>query len=890
VTNFDQLHPALQHHIVNSLGWRDLREVQELAIEGFHAGANLVILAPTAGGKTEAAFFPVISQTLTENWRGLSTLYVSPIKALLNNQAERLSRYFGLVGRRTGVWHGDTPAGEKRRLLQDPPDCLLTTPESLEAMLVSSRIDHQHLFQNVRVLVIDELHAFAGDDRGWHLLSVFARIQRLAQRDLQRVGLSATVGNPDEMLDWMASGSNRPRRSIKPVAPRKKPPDVQLDFVGSLENAAQVIHRLHQGEKRLVFCDSRARVEQLSVTLRELGTETFVSHSSLGGEERRAAESAFAQRKNCVIVSTSSLELGLDVGDLDRVIQIDAPSTVSSFLQRMGRTGRRTHTSTNCLFLATSDEGLLRSAAIIDLWKHGYVEPVQAPPHPYHILSQQLMALILQERGMGRHDWPRWIEPVPAFAAMSAAKRNELVESMLAKRIVWEDQGILAFAPEGEAIFGKQNFMDLLSVFTSPPLFVVMTGRKELGYVHESTFLKRDEGPTILVLAGRSWRTNHLDWKRRIAHVEPSESRGASRWLGAGQMLAQPICQGMRRVLSSEELPEEWSRRASQRIGEIRVEYPWFSDESTILLQESDGSVRWFTFAGGVANKLLADSLFPQLATATPPQADAGEAACGEVASGDVTKGEMTTGEATSGKATKPVIQPDNVSIRFLAPQDLGELERRIAALSAELIVPQVDSRVIEQLKFSECLSTELAEQVFKSRFRDPAAIEQALSEQRRLVVAPAASGALPKIDSTRTFPGSAKSYGASGNSAYPAPDAATIQALAGLRALSIRQPHAEAIMRGAKTEEYRSGPTKIRGRILIYASLGRADAEEEADLMDQYDMSEMKCDDLPRGALVGTVELYDCDEEAWQLRAPERLPQLIRPLKQPQPVWFWPF
>src|SRR5262249_7503721 len=158
----------------------------------------------------------------------------------------------------------------------------------------------------------------------------------------------------------------------------------------------------HAGEKRLVFCDSRARVEQLASALRARGKETFVSHSSLSLDERRLAERAFAQGRGCVVVATSALELGIDVGDPDRGIQIDAPATVSSFLQRVGRTGRRRGTRRNCLFLATTDEGLLRAAGLIRLWARGRVEPAIPPPRPLHILAQQLMALALQEGGVGR--------------------------------------------------------------------------------------------------------------------------------------------------------------------------------------------------------------------------------------------------------------------------------------------------------------------------------------------------------------------------------------------------------------------------------------------------------------------------------------------------------
>ncbi len=694
MTAFERLHPALQHHIVNSLGWSELREVQSLSIDAFLSGANLVILAPTAGGKTESAFFPVISQMLTEGWNGLSVLYVSPIRALLNNQEQRLQKYFSLVGRRAACWHGDTTQGERRRILDDWPDCLLTTPESLEAILVSTKIDHREFFKNVQAIVIDELHAFAGDDRGWHLLSVFSRIHRLAGRDLQRIGLSATVGNPAEMLVWLSSGSERQRQVVSPAPVAKQAPDVQLDYVGSLQNAAKVISLLHRGEKRLVFCDSRSRVEQLALLLREREIDTFVSHSSLGLEERRAAEEAFAQKQNCVIVATSSLELGLDVGDLDRVIQIDAPATVSSFLQRMGRTGRRAGTRSNCLFLATSDEGLLRAAALLDLWGRGFVEPVNAPPKPFHILAQQLMALILQERGIGRRAFVEWLADVPAFAAMPSEQIELLVDHLVRTGTLFDDAGILSFGPEGEAEYGRKNFLEILSVFTSPPLFRVISGQKELGNVHESTFYKKQEGPVILVLAGRNWKTNHLDWKRRIAYVEPTDEKGRSRWIGEGQFLGFRVCQAIRRVLAAETTEPYWSQRATAQIGEIRLEYPWASHDRTTLVQQANGEVQWWTFAGGLANSIVMDHL----------------------------------GGGSKAKT-------DNLCLRFSSTLKLADVEALIASRIRDEIIPVPSQEAIDNLKFGECLPPPIAGEVFFARFNDPEAIANIRREPMRVVV-----------------------------------------------------------------------------------------------------------------------------------------------------------
>ncbi|MFO0875946.1 MAG: helicase-related protein [Gemmataceae bacterium] len=496
------------------------------------------------------------------------------------------------------------------------------------------------------------------------------------------------------MLGWLSAGSARGKQVVRPEPTAQNQPEVQLDYVGSLANAAKVIRLLHQGQKRLVFCDSRSRVEQLAMLLRQDGVETFVSHSSLGLDERRSAERAFAQRQNCVIVATSSLELGLDVGDLDRVIQIDAPPTVSSFLQRMGRTGRRPGATPNCLFLATSDEGLLRAAALLDLWRDGFVEPVTAPPKPFHILAQQLMALILQERGVGSSEWFNWVSSVPGFAAMDRRAVADVVDFMTRSGVLWSDDGVLSFAPEGEATYGRRNFMDLLSVFTSPPLFRVLAGQKELGSVHESTFYKREDGPTILVLAGRSWKVNHLDWKRRVAHVEPAEERGRSRWLGEGQFLGYRVCQGIRRLLADDAERPDWSRRATAQINEIRAKHPWASAGATSVVRHPGGEVRWWTFGGGVANTLLADQLRP-----------------------------------------KTEVRADNLSLRFTNATKLNEVEELIRGFSANQIEPVPAEDAIEGMKFSECLPPQIAAEVFCARFNDAEAVRKILAEQSSVVI-----------------------------------------------------------------------------------------------------------------------------------------------------------
>lgn len=608
MTAFDSLHPALQHHIVNTLGWNTLRPLQEAGIEVVLRGQHALMLAPTAGGKTEAAVFPLLSRALAENWPGLGILYICPIKALLNNLFDRLSFYAGLVGFRCALWHGDIKATQRRAILSDPPQILLTTPESLEVMLTSLRVDHRAMFHDVRAVVIDEVHAFAGDDRGWHLLAVLERITRVAGRELQRIGLSATVGNPVEILAWMSGPCLGEGRVVAPEMDRSSATDVQLDYVGSLENAAIIISRLHRGEKRLVFCDSRGRVEELASQLRGFGVTTFVSHSSLSAEERNRAEEAFAEGQNCVIVATSTLELGIDVGNLDRVIQIDAPASVSSFLQRLGRTGRRSGTTRNCLFLATHDDALLQAAALISLWADGFVEPVIPPACPTHILAHQVMALALQEGGIGIETWENWVGRVAGFASIPSAEKRSIVHHMLDTQILAEDQGILGFDREGERRFGYRNFMELCSVFTSPPLFSVLHGREPVGFVHETTFVRPKNEPCVLLLAGRSWEVTHLDWKKKQAQVKPVAQDGRSRWLGAGIMLSPEMSQAIRRLLLGGQTQTGWSRRTIEHMRKLVDEYAWVTEQGTILNRSANGC-RWWTFAGMRANLALANAI-----------------------------------------------------------------------------------------------------------------------------------------------------------------------------------------------------------------------------------------------------------------------------------------
>lgn len=600
MSDFDRLHPAIQYHIVNSLGWPSLRPTQLEAIAPILEAEHCLLLAPTAGGKTEAAVIPTLSRMLEADWRGLSVLYLCPIKALLNNLEPRLSYYAGLVGRRVGVWHGDISDSKKQRIRRDAPDILLTTPESLEGMLISSRTERDEFFGNLRVAIIDELHAFAGDDRGWHLRSVLGRVGYYARQPIQRIGLSATVRNPDALLTWLAPEGTRQVVGTSSVGTDA---DVTVDHVGSLENAAVVISRLHRGEKRLVFCDSRAASERLGHALNAAGVRTFVSHASLSMSERKAAEQAFAEERDCVIVATSTLELGIDVGDLDRVIQIDAPSTVSSFLQRMGRAGRRAGAARNCLFLTTGARGFLQALGIARLWSKGWVEAVVPAALPWNVVAQQALLFVL-ERGTCSHSELLKVL-VRCFPELDPEGITDCLQTLRDRSYIEEAHpGVFQIGPEAERTFGRSHYRDLLATFSGSDLLLGRYGVNEIGYIDPASLVGEHAEQRIL-LAGRSWRVVSVDWKRRSAALEPSEQKGQARWMGGAGNLSFDVSQSIRLALR-EGMPQliRLSRRAVQMLDELQGELP---TSTAPFPQESlpNGRFRVWTYAGTRGNRLL---------------------------------------------------------------------------------------------------------------------------------------------------------------------------------------------------------------------------------------------------------------------------------------------
>lgn len=603
---FSRFAPRLQEAIVARLGWSSLRPVQEEAGLALLEGDNAIVLAPTAGGKTEASVFPVLSQMVEDGPVGVGAIYIAPIKALLNNQADRLGLYTEMVGLRRFVWHGDTQEQARRQFLREPAELLMTTPESLEVMLVSRRVDERALFGDLRAVIIDEVHALAGSDRGAHLMSVLERIARLSRHDVQRIGLSATVGNPEAILAWLQGAS---RRKGRVVDPPKVPGRRQLGVVHrpGLAELSRDAARMARGQKSLFFCQSRSTTEAVAEFMRRSGTAVFVHHSAVSREERQIAEERFHHGSDACIVCTSTLELGIDVGDLDRVLQAEAPDTVSSFLQRMGRTGRRAGQAANTTFFCETTEGVLQAIALVELAKAGWVESVEVEDRCWPVLIHQVLAMALAHDGIAAEDAWQHLSKVADFRGIDRAEYDRLVNWMLQDDALRLASGRLVLGPKAERRFGRKNFMELFAVFSSPQSYAVQTASAQpLGTLNQAFVDRLVDGVSCFLLGGRAWAVVRVQHEDRRVLVEPAPRGRQPTWGGfLPQFLGFEICQRIEAVLSSDERYPYLDEAAWAVLNERRAAMGEVVDLERGGIEVADGEVRWWTFAGGRINATL---------------------------------------------------------------------------------------------------------------------------------------------------------------------------------------------------------------------------------------------------------------------------------------------
>lgn len=613
-TSFSLLSKRLQQGIIDRLGWKSLRAVQEDSIPEILAGKNVIIQAATAGGKTEAAFFPILSTIFEEGLLPLSVIYISPIRALLNNQEYRLKKLGSLIGVGAFKWHGEVSSGDKKDFKLNPKHIMATTPESLEVLLMNRDKLYNNLFENIRFVVIDEVHYFAGSDRGIQLMSIIERIQQYSKFDIQRIGLSATIGNPNELLDWMQGSSKRKQSLIQPDANTKRKTKLFIRYLDewSEDELYERVLPIIKNKKSLFFADSRSLAEKIANTMHEIGLNSRLHHSSISKLYREQTEHLLQKENEIMVACTSTMELGIDVGDLDLILQYNAPNTVSSFLQRLGRTGRREGKVAHYEFIAVNKEALLKSIALVELARKKWVESVHFPFHSYHVLIQQVFSSVKENNGASQHQLLQLLKYRFNFSAIQEKEFIQFLDELVSNDCLELVDGTYFLSDKLDEQFSRRNYMDICSVFETTKEFIVKYQNRDIGTLDPwfvNIYYKETE-PFVFILNGLVWKVAEIDFNRFIMHVKEADKGTIPIWLGSGQKVSFEIAQQILKILSGYENYPYLDQNAKNKLKEYRTDFQYFGMKpGNIVIEEEPKGYTIYTFAGDVINYTIATFL-----------------------------------------------------------------------------------------------------------------------------------------------------------------------------------------------------------------------------------------------------------------------------------------
>lgn len=607
--SYGQLDPRIQRWIWES-GWTELRDAQERAIPLILGGnTDVIIAASTASGKTEAAFLPILTElTREEDVTGLA-IYIGPLKALINDQWQRLETLAESLDVPVTPWHGDIAGTRKTRFLRDPRGCLLITPESMEATLMRQGSSVAGLFAQLRFLVIDEVHAFLGSERGKQLQSQLHRIERCLGRRVPRIGLSATLGDmagaraflrpedPDAVkLIQAADGQQELHVLVRGVLEPTKPsePAGQDDSEEVPDLVAKMaivdeLFRVLRGTNNLVFPNSRRAVEFYADRLRRKCEEARVSnefwphHGNLAKEMREETEAALKQKERpATAICTNTLELGIDIGAVKSVAQIGPPPSVASLRQRLGRSGRRRGEPAILRGYAVerqltvqstiSDqlrESLVQSVAMIRLLARGWYEPVPTDGMHASTLVQQVLSVISQYGGLKiKQIWELLCSGGP-FSSITPPQLASLLRELGSKEIIFQDPtGTILLAPKGERICEHYTFY---AAFSSDDEFTLVAAGRTLG----SMPITRPLVPgSFVIFGGRRWEVLSVSQEDLVIEVRPASAGALPSFDGASGAFIHGRVRGeMREVLRGTEPVGFLDRSGQDFLQEAREAY-----------------------------------------------------------------------------------------------------------------------------------------------------------------------------------------------------------------------------------------------------------------------------------------------------------------------------
>lgn len=598
--------PPFIREFIFSHSWESLRAVQLAAAKTiFETDHHLLLTSTTASGKTEAAFFPILSELWERPAHSVGVLYIAPLKSLINDQFYRMEDLLTESGIPVTHWHGDVSASHKKKLLDHPSGILQITPESLESMLINRSNDIVRLFGDLRFVVIDEVHTLTGVDRGNQIQCQLSRISRLIGRQVRRVGLSATVGDPEKAAAWLAGDSNIPvdvpqippegirwRLGLEHFFFQNDNPDqterekaTKPQKGAELDAGYEYMYDCVKDKKALVFSNSREETEYLTATFRQIAARRgepdvfLIHHGNLSAALREDAELRMKNDERPVVTcATVTMELGIDIGRLERVLQNDAPNSVSSFLQRLGRSGRRGQPPEMIMVFREEDPlpntplpqlfpwGLLRAIAIIQLYlEERFIEPPRAKKMPVSLLFHQTLSILAAAGELTAKALAERVLALPPFRQISKEDYRTLLVSMLNHDFLemTEEKGLIV-GLAGERLLRSFQFY---AVFKDSEDFTVRAGDPEKGSAEEiGTITTPPPVGDRFALAGRVWEVEELDIPRKLIYVHPVAGKMEVSWPGDSGAIHTKILERMRRVLTEDTVYPYLKPNAAHRL------------------------------------------------------------------------------------------------------------------------------------------------------------------------------------------------------------------------------------------------------------------------------------------------------------------------------------
>lgn len=607
---FERYAPFIQDFIYRN-GWETLRGVQVAAGEAiFGTDCNVLLSASTASGKTEAAFFPILTLFSEDPPTSVGAIYIGPLKALINDQFSRLNELCADAEIPVWHWHGDVAQSHKEKLLKHPSGILQITPESLEALLLHKHAYIPKLFGDLRFIVIDEVHSLLRGDRGGQTLCLIERLSRMAGVNPRRIGLSATIGDPEGTGKYLAAGTGREtvipkveqgkvkwRLSLEhffttpgveeaPADEKAALPALDMRTDTAPENSdpgfAYVFEHT-RGKKCLIFVNSREECEAVTTTLRgycEARHEPdrfLIHHGNLSASFRETAESVMKDDEQCMTtVTTATLELGIDIGRLERAFQIDAPFTVSSFLQRMGRTGRRglppemwfvmreEQPEARAMLPETVPWSLLQGIALIQLYiEERWVEPPKTDRLPFSLLYHQTMSTLASSGELSPAALASRVLTLKSFERIDKEDYKTLLRHLIeTDHIERTETGGLIVGLAGER---QVNSFKFYAVFKENEEYTVRSNSEELG-----TIVMPPPVGEKIAIAGHVWIVEEVDHKRHLVYCEQVRGKVPAYFGQCPGDINTKVLERMRKVLAEDKIYPYLMKNALGRLYEAR--------------------------------------------------------------------------------------------------------------------------------------------------------------------------------------------------------------------------------------------------------------------------------------------------------------------------------